>query len=165
MNAFCGIPNDEDLRRAYFWESRRTAAVETAAYNSARRKHRLNSLWCAHWYATVNILLEDEETEDLDWFEVFGVVVGHRFVWWISVQDFDSGEPPSGKIFLSGHSGLTTPSPIELRHIGTEELDRIVCLFGRGADSQQRVTILTTGSDQRIQLEAAIGKAKSGKAD
>jgi hypothetical protein len=96
---------------------------------------------------------------------VFSMVQGHRFLWWRSVEGFDSGEKPEGLIFLSGHAGLATPSPLELRLIGKDEMTRVVSIFGRGRDKQERVTIIAPSDDVRMQLEHAVSFATSQKRD
>jgi hypothetical protein len=93
------------------------------------------------------------------------MIQGHRFLWWNSVESFDAGDEPIGLIFLSGHAGLATPSPLELRHIEEAELARVVCIFGRGRDAQVRVTLIAPSEDVRTKLEYAVSFATSEKRD
>jgi hypothetical protein len=102
---------------------------------------------------------------DLVWGGAFAVIQGHRFLWWESTRDFDDGQPPKGRVFLAGHAGLATPSPLELREIQKEEVERVVSLFGRGADKQVRVTMLAPNVDEKRVLEKAVEHALSSKAD
>ena len=83
---------------------------------------------------------------------------------WKSATDFDSGEQPVLKVFLRGHAGLATPSPIELKAIGSE-LSRSVSIFGRGEKEQQRITILTSGPKSKEELEDAVFAALNTKGD
>jgi hypothetical protein len=88
-------------------------------------------------------------------------VQGHRFLWWNSVVEFDDGRLPNGRVFLAGHAGLASPSPLELRKIQGGDLERIVCLFGRG----QKVTILVPSAHLKLELERAVSTALSTKTD
>ena len=72
------------------------------------------------------------------------------------MKDFDNGELPVGRIFLSGHAGLTGPSPIEMKELTSEELPRIVGIFGRGLHGQERVTILTPDSVAQEQFQDTV---------
>ena len=116
-NALRSIPNNEDLRKTYFWESRKLGAEKARKYALAKRESRLAKLWKAKWHSSMKILVPDGKVFSLK--PVFAVVQGHRFIWWGSVDEFDDGELPLGKLILSGHAGLGGPSPIEMR-----ELDR-----------------------------------------
>jgi hypothetical protein len=152
MNAIRGLPTDEDLRKTYFWESRRRGALEKNIHAEEKRKSRLRRLWRAQWYSSAHILRPNEEGQDLHWEIIFCMIQGHRFLWWRSPEDFDNGEAPLGRIFLAGHAGLATPSPLDMRSIRQTNC-RVVC--GRGEDKQERVTILTPTVDVKI-LEDAI---------
>jgi hypothetical protein len=165
MNAIRGLPTDEDLRKTYFWESRRRGALEKNIHAEEKRKSRLRRLWRAQWYSSAQILRPNEEGQDLHWEIVFCMIQGHRFLWWRSPEDFDNGEAPLGRIFLAGHAGLATPSPLDMRSIRKDELLRTVCIFGRGEDKQERVTILTPTVDVKNTLEDAIVSATTSKAD
>jgi hypothetical protein len=93
------------------------------------------------------------------------MIHGHRFLWWRSTEEFDNGEAPLGRIFLAGHAGLATPSPLEMRSIRKDELLRTVCIFGRGEIVQERVAILTPTVEMKNSLEGAIVSATTSKAD
>jgi hypothetical protein len=99
------------------------------------------------------------------WKNSFVIVQGHQFLWWNSVLDFDEAIPPAGRVLLAGHAGLATPSPLELREVKKEEIERMVCLFGRGIEKQQRVTMLTPSADLKFELEQAIENALLSKMD
>lgn len=161
MNAIRGVPTSEDLRRTYFWESRRVGGRETEQLATEKRRSRMQRLWRVSWYSQVRILGHDEITEIPAWRTVFSVVQGHRLLWWRSVGDFDNGMAPVGKLFLSGHAGLSNPSPLELREITTEELPHVVCIFGGG----ERVTILTPSDEGKMELESAIQNSVTRKVD
>ena len=164
MNAFRGIPTDEDLRKAYFWESRRSASREAEKYSKEKRKKRLRTLWQAQWYSSVELVSPDDEGR-VSRESAFAVIQGHRFLWWTSTRDFDNGQAPVGRLFLAGHAGLTGPTPLELREIHPEEVERVVSLFGRGTNKQERVTMLAPSMDQKKELEQAVETALSNKAD
>ena len=161
MNAFHGLPTDEDLRKTYFWESRRFALREAEAIVNEKRKKRLRNLWRAEWYASVQMLCSGKNASDLAWASRFAVVQGHRLLWWDSVSDFDSGNAPTGRVLLAGHAGLATPSPLELKKIKEGELDKVVSLFGRGS----KVTMLLPSIDLKIRLERAVENALTSKRD
>ena len=159
MNALRGLPTSEDLRRAYFWQSRRLGAKETESLAAAKRKARMQRLWRVQWYRSVRMLMHKDE--ELEWRTVFAIIQGHRVLWWRSVAEFDSGVSPLGRLFLAGHAGLASPSPLELRKIKQEELERVVCVFGSG----ERTTILTESVEGKEELEKAVEEALSSKQD
>ena len=93
-NAFRGLPTDEDLRKAYFWEGRRIGAMTKEAYASEKRMARLKRLWRAQWHAMIKIRSENDDKSgsgNSKWEAIFALVHGRRFLWWKSVNDFDSG--------------------------------------------------------------------------
>ena len=97
---------------------------------------------------------------------VFAVVQGHRFIWWGSVDEFDDGELPLGKLILSGHAGLGGPSPIEMRELDRDkELPLCLTIFGRGSIGQERVTILLPDQIVKDDLENVILHSASFKSD
>jgi len=161
MNGVRGLPTSEDLRRTYFWESRRLGAREMQSLAAEKRRSRMQRLWRVQWYCTVRILTFDEITESLEWRTAFVMLQGHRLLWWRSVGDFDSGSAPLGRLFLRGHAGIASPSPRELREISPEDVERVVCIFGSGA----RVTILTPSIEAKAGLEEAVEAAVSSKQD
>lgn len=159
-NALRGLPTSEDLRRTYFWESRRLGAKETESIAAAKRKARMEKLWRVQWYRSVRMLTENTNKE-LEWRTVFAMIQGHRVLWWRSVGDFDNGVPPLGRLFLAGHTGLASPSPLELRKISRDEVERVVCVFGSG----ERTTVLTESLEAKEELENAVEDALSSKQD
>ena len=165
MNAIRGMPNDEDLRKAYFWESRQVGAREMEKHAEEKRNSRLKRLWRAQWYSSVEILQKDDKGDDYSWQNAFALIQGHRFLWWQSANDFDRGEAAQGRIFLEGHAGLGTPSPLEMACIEKDNLSRVCTIFGRGIDKQKRVTLLAPAKEVKDQLESAVVFAISGKKD
>lgn len=164
-NFLRSLPVDEDLKRTYFWETRRKVAKLLQEEADSRRASRLQKLWRAQWYEAVQVLRQDSDSNASPWFEsAFAVIQGRRFMLWKSATDFDSGEQPVLKVFLRGHAGLATPSPIELKAIGSE-LSRSVSIFGRGEKEQQRITILTSGPKSKEELEDAVFAALNTKGD
>lgn len=95
---------------------------------------------------------ENEST----WQSVFAVVQGHHFLWWKSVRDFDNGEAPIGNLYLTGHAGLSTPSPLEAREFSSDELALLVILFGRGLNDQQRIAFTVPDEISKEKLENTI---------
>jgi hypothetical protein len=162
MNAIHSLPTSEDLRKTYFWESRRLGAQESEKYASEKRLSRLRGLWKAQWYSPIKLRLPDvygsptNDEHTSTWQPSFAVIQGHRFLWWRSVQDFDNGKLPAGRIVLSGHSGLTGPSPIESRELSREERFLVVGIFGRGLNDQERVIMLMPDSATKERLESTI---------
>jgi len=165
MNAIRGMPNDEDLRKAYFWESRRVGAREMEKHAEEKRNSRLRRLWRAQFFSSVEILQEDDRSGKISWQNAFAIVQGHRFLWWRSASDFDSGEQAQGRIFLEGHAGLGTPSPLEMVSIEKDDLSRLCTIFGRGVDKQNRVTLLAPDKGVKDQLDGAVLFAISEKKD
>jgi hypothetical protein len=161
MNAIRGLPTSEDLRKTYFWESRRLGKLETESLSVIKRKSRMQRLWRVQWYGTVEMLIHNKKSDSSEWRIVFLMVQGHRLLWWRSINDFDSGIPPMGRLFLAGHAGLSSPSPLELREINGDDIDQVVCVFGSGS----RVTILTSSLDSKFDLERSIETALLSKKD
>ena len=170
-NAIRSIPTNEDLRKTYFWESRQLGTEEAKKYAVEKRESRLKKLWKAKWHSSANILVQDNRTDlknqpTFHWEIIFAVIQGHRFIWWKSVDEFDDGELPSGKVILSGHAGLGGPSPIEMRKLDRErELPLCLTIFGRGSLSQERITILLPDKDVKEDLENAVIFSSSFKKD
>lgn len=165
-NAMRSLPTNEDLRKTYFWESRRLGAQESEKHASEKRLSRLKRLWKAQWHSSIRLrvrkaqeMSDDEKNNALQWKPAFAMIQGHRFLWWDNVADFDNGELPVGRLFLSGHAGLTQPSPIEMREIPSKELPLIVSIFGRGPHGQERATILTLDSNVKEELENTVQEA------
>ena len=161
-NAIRGLPTDEDLRKTYFWESRRKGAHESEKHAADKRVSRLRRLWKASWYSPIKLRVQNTKgsssssSSSSEWESVFSIVQGHRFLWWRTVRDFDNGEQPSGRIFLSGHAGLATPSPLEMRELSPEDLKVVVSIFGRGMSGQERVTLLAPDEEIKQRLEDAV---------
>jgi hypothetical protein len=160
MNAIRGLPTSEDLRKTYFWESRRIGARETETLSAAKRKSRMQRLWRVQWYGTVQMLIM-HKVGSPEWRSVFVIVQGHRLLWWRSMNDFDSGISPLDRLLLSGHAGFSSPSPLELREINPTDVDRVICIFG----SSSRVTMLLSSIDVRTDIEHVVEAALSTKAD
>ena len=163
MNFFLSLPTDEDLRRTYFWESRRIGERERTQLMAKKRKARLKKLWKAQWFGTLEIkkhIKSSAETErKWTWETVFGILQGHRFVWWKNEQHFDDGNTPLGQIYFAGHSGLAGLSPLDLKELKKNEIPLIVCIFGRGEHGQQKITLLTPDKDTKETLEDSVFKA------
>jgi hypothetical protein len=165
VNAFRGLPTDEDVRKTYFWECRRHALRKHSEAAESKRNARLQRLWKAQFYSTVSLFTLKDDGRSVSRSPVFCMIQGHRFLWWLSVEGFDAGEEPIGLIFLSGHAGLATPSPLELRLLDKDEMTRVVCIFGRGRDAQVRVTLIAPSEDVRTKLEHGVSFATSEKTD
>lgn len=126
----------------------------------------MERLWQVQWYDTIELLAFTKSgSSRLDRRNVFALLQGHRFVWWRSLRDFDDGIDPLGYLSLLGHAGLATPSPLEIRELKQDELARLVCIFGRGAEKQERVTILTQSLTSKTELEGMIEASLSKKDD
>lgn len=101
-----------------------------------------------------------------NWEPAFGLIEGHRFIWWRSEKDFDKGEAPLGQIFFAGHSGLAGLSPLDLRELSHGEIPFVVSVFGRGSQGQQKITLLLPSAGAKSALENAVLNASMGsKAD
>lgn len=164
-NFIRSLPVDDDLQKTYFWETRRAVAEKLRGEADERRTSRLRKLWRAQWYEDVEVLQPGDKTKSAPEFRAsFAVILGRRFMWWASVDDFDNGVQPMGKIFLQGHAGLATPSPIELKAIG-EQSSRAVSIFGKGSKDQERVTLLVSGEESKKNFENAVESALITKDD
>jgi hypothetical protein len=82
-------------------------------------------------------------------------------MWWRSVVEFDNGGTPQGRLYLAGHAGLSSPSPLELKAIDEKDASSVLCIFGNGA----RITLLMKSHIEKQQLEEAIEVALSAKAE
>uniref|UniRef100_A0A7S3LCJ9 Uncharacterized protein n=1 Tax=Amphora coffeiformis TaxID=265554 RepID=A0A7S3LCJ9_9STRA len=159
------LPIDDDLRKTYFWETRRAVARRLRGEADERRTSRLRKLWRAQWYEAVEVFQPSDKGKNTPELRAsFAVILGRRFMWWASVDDFDNGDEPIGKIFLQGHAGLAMPSPIEVKAIG-ENSSRAVSIFGKGSKDQERVTLLVSGEKSKERFENAIESALSTKDD
>lgn len=164
MNAIRGLPTDEDIRKTYFWECRRLCAKEVNAESDAKRRSRLQRLWKAQWHSPVTVLTTDAKGLT-GRRKVFAIIQGHRFLWWDTLASFDNGEEPSGSIFLAGHAGLATPSPLELRNLDKDEIAKVTSIFGRGASSQEKLTLIAASVEGKELFERAVAFATSAKKD
>lgn len=161
-NALRGIPNSEDLRRTYFWEARREGARGAAVQESLKRSRRLRGLWRVQWNGTVRMFPGKHSTgQPLDFRSMFLVLQGHQVMWWRTVVEFDNGGIPQGRLYLAGHAGLSSPSPLELKAIDEKDASSVVCIFGNGT----RITVLMKSPIEKQQLEEAIEAALSSKAE
>lgn len=160
MNGLRSLPTNEDLRRAYFWESRRLGSYENEKFASEKRVSRLRRLWKARWHSTVEILTKDDQSSGSEtqshWKSAFAVIEGRRFLLWDSVLAFDSGELAIGHVVFLGHAGITNPSPVEAREIPEEIVSRVVSIFGRGSGEQKRVTMILPDANAKTTLEDAV---------
>ncbi|KAL7572048.1 hypothetical protein ACA910_001699 [Epithemia clementina (nom. ined.)] len=160
-NAFMGLPSDEDLRRTYYWNTRRVVAHETLSRSTEKRNAKLTALWNASWHGPIEMIPSGSNQRQ----SVFGVVEGDRFLWWKSTESFDQGEASIGQLLLHGHAGIATPSPVEMREARDGDLHRIVVIFGRGRASQQRIAILCQDSIERLRFEEAVLQTVARKVD
>lgn len=168
LNGIRSLPTNEDLRRAYFWESRRLGSKENEKFASEKRVSRLSRLWKASWHSMIEIRSIDDTSIKVSggntkthWKSAFAVIEGRRFIFWDSVGAFDSGELAAGLVVLSGHAGITTPSPVEMREIPPEVVTRVISIFGKGSSGQQRMTIVLPDSKTKETFEATVSEITS----
>ena len=100
FNFFSSIPTNEDLRRYYFWEAKRIGERERARLAEKKRTRRLVKLWKARWFGKLE--LKAGKASPWEWVEIFAIIQGHRFIYWRSEADFDSGENPYGQMYFAG---------------------------------------------------------------
>ena len=160
-NAFRGLPSDEDLRRTYYWETRRVVASEVDARSREKRNNRLTNLWTASWHGEIELVRRGYKRRR----RVFGMIQGNRFLWWDSTECFDRGDTVLGQLLLQGHAGVASPSPVEMKEVGDEQLDRMIVIFGRGVSSQERISLFFGESVGRESFEASVLKALARKYD
>ena len=165
-NFWKSLPTDEDLRRSFLWETRHQVVKAQSLNADQKRNNRMKKLWRAQWYSNVQLLqAADDSHEEYVLRPVFAVIVGHRFMWWNSARDFDQGDQPLGRLFLSGHAGIATPSPLEMKLFDADEVPRIVCLIGRGGQEQTRVTMLAPDLPSKNDFELAVTESLEQKMD
>lgn len=167
LNFFKSIPTNEDLRRCYFWETRRVGDKEREIWAKKRRTRRLTKLYRAEWFGKLELKTPNHTSEDgrdWDWINIFAIIQGHRFVWWKSERDFDNGENPAGQIYFAGHSGLASLSPLELRELQKSEIQNVVNIFGRGSEGkgQLKISLLVSDQVEKDKLENAVLHATLG---
>jgi hypothetical protein len=163
-NVFRTLPTRNDLRKHWLWECRRLVAHEREKHASQERIRLLRRLWKASWYSIIQIRVSERGKnvrESRRWNPAFAVLEGHRFLWWNSTDAFDNGKAPAGKIFLSGHSGLTGPSPAECRELRGDEISRVSGIFGRGSNGQERVIMLIPELEAKNEFEDVVRKLTS----
>lgn len=61
----------------------------------------------------------------------FLVLQSHRVSWWKNEQEFDNGEECLAQVHWGGHSGLAGLSPLDLKTLSKEEVERSSTIFGR----------------------------------
>jgi hypothetical protein len=157
-NGFLSLPTRQDLRKICDWECRRLVAQEREKHASQDRIALLRRLWKASWFSRVQIRVPERESNSGErgmWEPAFAVMEGHRFMWWLSIDDFDNGKAPA-IIFLSGHSGLTGPSPAECKELRADEIALVVGIFGRGPSGQERAIMLVPEPAAKRALETVI---------
>ncbi len=143
-NLFATIPTDIELERAYLWRTRQSGSMalrsNAAAMRSSsglqdnRNKMRILGLG-VQWQGTVFI------HGKRSWERKFLVLQGHRLAWWTTATAVEEGKPAAGQLLLQGHSGLTDPSPMEMRLADNPNL--LICAFGRGSSGYPaRVSLL-----------------------
>jgi C2 domain len=162
LNFFHSIPTDDDLQKAYFWESARMSELGSSTVIMERRKNRLEQIWKAKWYSAVKVKVDNQrrtssQIRSWHWENRFLVIHGRRLLLWSSETDFDEGEPPLDRILLSGHAGLAGLSPLEIRDLSPqEEFPLVVNVFGRSNSGQLKVMILVPSYDSKEALEETI---------
>jgi hypothetical protein len=171
INFFKSIPTNEDLRRYYFWEVRKVGEKEREKWAEKKRTARLTKLYQAQWFGSLEMKTSNaipspstaaddgkEIRREWDWISIFAIIKGHRFVWWESEKDFDAGENPAGQIFFAGHAGLAGLSPLELRELKSNEIEKVVNIFGRGsgAKGQLKISLLLLNKSMKDSLEGAV---------
>ena len=134
-------------------------------------------MWKAKWHGALELKEKRAEqpavaasptkpSRNWSWEPAFGLIEGHRFIWWRSEKHFDTGEAPLGQIFFAGHSGLAGLSPLDLRELSKEEIPSVVSIFGRGDQGQMKVSLLAPSADIKDSLENAVLDASmDAKAD
>lgn len=94
LNALRGLPTSEDLRKTYFWESRRLGAREMEAHAAKKRKSRMERLWRVQWHGTIEILTHNGGNKLLD--------RRNAFAWSRRLpRERVGGYPPSGSLFTN----------------------------------------------------------------
>jgi len=136
---------------------------ERDKFAESKRQIRLEKLWKAKWHGALKLkekkpehAISPSSSRKWNWEPLFGLLEGHRFIWWRSEKHFDTGEAPLGQIFFAGHSGLAGLSPLDLMELSNEEIPLVVSIFGRGPRGQQKITLLTHSTDAKDSLEAAV---------
>jgi hypothetical protein len=126
----------------------------------------MDRLWHVQWYGDIEILTFSKAGHNqVERHHAFAILQGNRFLWWGTLADFDDGADMIGYVCLRGHSGLATPSPIEVRHLNQDDLQRLICIFGRGADKQERLTFTTNSTRSKLDLEQVIEVELTNKLD
>jgi hypothetical protein len=161
LNAISSIPNDEDLRKAYFWESARISERESSRRAAKKRISRLQQLWNAKWFSVVKVKIVNTgrgvtSARAWRWEDRFVVVHGRRLLIWESDKSFDEGDPPLDRVFLAGHAGLAGLSPIEMRELSSDEIPRVANIFGRGSSEQLKLMMLIPDQYMKEALEDVV---------
>ncbi|GMI17155.1 hypothetical protein TrLO_g15726, partial [Triparma laevis f. longispina] len=125
-NLITMVPNSEDLRRYYFYENFRLGQIEKERIAEKRRIARLRTIWNSKFQAKIGV--RDGER----WVHgCFLVLQSHRVSWWKNEQEFDNGEECLAQVHWGGHSGLAGLSPLDLKTLSKEEVERSSAIFGR----------------------------------
>ncbi|GMI12850.1 hypothetical protein TrVE_jg13537 [Triparma verrucosa] len=149
-NFIARVPNDEDLRRYYFYENFRMGQIEKERIEEKRRRARLRTIWNSKFQARIGV------REDTRWVQgCFLVLQSHRVSWWKNEREFDDGEECLAQVHWGGHSGLAGLSPLDLRTLSKEEVERSSAIFGRGGGR-------TVGTEGGVLEEEEDGRGPMG---
>lgn len=131
---------------------------------------RLKHLWNAQWHSTVEMLRQSEDASKIVWESQFALLHGQHLLFWSSEFDFDEGFSSTTsdggirchRLILSGHAGLGTLSPLEMRK--TNDVDRIVVVFGKGngddgQQKQERLVLRVPDEHMKAAVEKLIVEA------
>ena len=161
-NLIMSTPTNEDLRRFYFWESKRRGEAERNVVAEKRRVGRLATIWQAKWQGRCLVREERKRGGDSDilggseftWRSAFAVLQSHRVSWWRGEREFDGGEESAGQVMFLGHSGLAGLSPLDLKALSPAERVLVTAVFGRGREG---------GSDKMEQLKVLLKFESEGE--
>ncbi|CAM9610591.1 unnamed protein product [Chrysoparadoxa australica] len=154
-NLMKSIPNDEDLRLCYRWE---TEAHEQAKQARARLQYQRAKLQAlglgCQWEGKVSSGGTDKHL----------VVQGHWIMWWGSTAELEEGRAAEGRLLLQGHAGVTSVSPLESRGVLNPEL--LLCVFGRNTEGRpERCLFECKTLSEKNSLEQIVLQAVEMKKD
>ena len=152
-NLLQSIANDDDLEHLFSKE--RKAAVRDWQRQKAAliRKRQLELVFKSSWEGYCKIKYADASLgaaaagAQQQWEDAYLILQGRRLVWWANKRAIRDCRPCSGQVLLFGHSGLTQPSPVDVREVGEEHSARLLAVFGSdAAGAPQKCTILCRDS-------------------
>jgi len=159
-NLLLSMPNDLQVEEAYRRPREVLEAQQEEKSRDESRKAKLNLFFgSSMWDGVISeVRLVSSNGNRGGWEKgCYLVIQGHRLAWWSSEKAVEDGISPIGQLLLQGHSGVTSPSPVDVKDVGEEMAERLLTVFGKGKDSLPlMMTILAETEEDKQEIEDAV---------